>query len=108
MARHGATAGIAYLGFIDTDLATEVFADDHAAAIRRAVPGFITAPMSLADAAAAVLSGIKRRAPRVSAPGWVAPLLAARSITTAVMDQVLLTNPEVARAVDDAESDSSG
>ncbi|ULE35549.1 SDR family NAD(P)-dependent oxidoreductase [Mycobacterium sp. IDR2000157661] len=104
LAGHGATAGIAYLGFIDTDLATEVFADDHAAAIRRAVPGFITAPMSVADAAAAVLSGIGRRAPRVSAPGWVAPLLAVRSLTTAVMDQVLLTNPDVAQAIDEAEA----
>ena len=104
LAGHGATVGIAYLGFIDTDLATEVFADDHAAAIRGVVPGFITAPMSVEDAAAAVLAGIERRAPRVSAPGWVAPLLAVRSLTTAVMDQVLLTNPGVRRAVGDAET----
>ncbi|MEO3758932.1 short-chain dehydrogenase/reductase [Mycobacterium sp. B14F4] len=104
LARHGATAGIAYLGFIDTDLATEVFADDHAAAIRKVVPGFITAPMTVGDAAAAVLSGIERRAPRVSAPAWVAALLAVRSLTTAVMDQVLLTNPVVAQAIAEAEA----
>ena len=104
LAQHGATAGIAYLGFIDTDLATEVFADDHATTIRAAVPGFITAPMAVDDAAAAVLSGIERRSPRVSAPAWVAPLLAARSLTTTVMDQVLMTNPGVARAISAAEA----
>jgi NAD(P)-dependent dehydrogenase (short-subunit alcohol dehydrogenase family) len=103
LAQHGATAGIAYLGFIDTDLASEVFADDHAATIRQAIPGFISAPMAVEDAAAAVLSGIERRAPRVSAPAWVAPLLAARSLTTTVMDQVLLANPGVERAIGAAE-----
>src|SRR5512139_169877 len=71
LAQHGATAGIAYLGFIDTDLATEVFADDHAAAVRQAVPGFVAAPMTVEAAAASVLAGIERRASRVSAPAWV-------------------------------------
>jgi NAD(P)-dependent dehydrogenase (short-subunit alcohol dehydrogenase family) len=103
LAPHGATAGFAYLGFIDTDLADEVFADDHAATIRRAVPGFITRPMPVADAAAAVLSGIERRAPRVTAPAWVGPLLAVRSLTTAVMDDVLMHNRNVTGAISAAE-----
>lgn len=106
LARHEVTAGIAYLGFIDTDLANDAFADAHATAIREAAPGFITAPMAVEDAAAAVLAGIERRASQVSAPAWVAPLLAARSLTTTVMDQVLLTNPSVARAVGAAEADA--
>ncbi|WP_082973893.1 SDR family oxidoreductase [Mycobacterium sp. E740] len=108
LAQHGVTAGIAYLGFIDTDLTSDAFADEHAAAIREVAPGFITAPMAVEDAAAAVLSGIERRAPQVSAPAWVAPALAARSLTTTVMDQVLMTNPGVARAVGAAEADARG
>jgi NAD(P)-dependent dehydrogenase (short-subunit alcohol dehydrogenase family) len=104
LAQHGATAGIAYLGFIDTDLATEVFADEHAAVIRQAVPAFLTKPMTVEDAARTVLSGIERRAPRVSAPAWVGPLLAIRTIATTVMDEVLLHNRGVAQAVSRAEA----
>ncbi|WP_231743470.1 SDR family oxidoreductase [Mycobacterium sp. GA-2829] len=104
LAQHGATSGIAYLGFIDTDLTADAFADEHAAAIRGAAPGFITKPMSTEDAAAAVLSGIERRAAQVTAPWWVGPLLATRAVTTAVMDDVLIHNASVTEAVRGAET----
>ena len=103
LAQHGVTAGIAYLGFIDTDLAHDAFADEQAAAIRDVAPAFITKPMTVEAAAAAVLDGIERRASRVTAPGWVGPLLAIRSITTAVMDDVLIHNRHVTDAIRDAE-----
>lgn len=107
LADHGVTVGLAYLGFIDTDLAAEVFADDHASAIRRAIPGFITRPMTVERAAADVLAGIVDRSGRVSAPGWVEPLLAARSITTAVMDVVLMHNRSVRDAIRAGEAGTS-
>jgi NAD(P)-dependent dehydrogenase (short-subunit alcohol dehydrogenase family) len=103
LARHGVTTGFAYLGFIDTDLANAVFADDHAAAVRRAVPAVFTRPLSVEQAAEAVLSGVERRASRITAPAWVGPLLAVRSAATAVMDEILLHNPDVAAAITDAE-----
>ncbi|BBY18775.1 short-chain dehydrogenase [Mycolicibacterium litorale] len=107
LAQHGVTAGIAYLGFIDTDLTSDAFADEHAAAIRSAAPGFITRPMSAEAAADAVLSGVERRAAQVTAPGWVGPLLAARTLTTAVMDDVLIHNPRVNGAIRSAEAVAS-
>lgn len=99
LAQQGVTTGYAYLGFIATDLADEVFADAHATAIRKVVPEFVTRPMSVARTAEVVLDGIERRAARVTAPAWVGPLLTARSATTAVMDEVLMHNPGVARAI---------
>ncbi|ULP37236.1 short-chain dehydrogenase/reductase [Mycolicibacterium rufum] len=104
LAPHGVTAGIAYLGFIDTDLANDAFADEAAAAVRRAVPGIFTKEMTVGAAADAVLDAIERRAPRVSAPAWVRPLLAARSLTTSVMDEVLLHNRGVQAAISRAET----
>lgn len=103
LAPHGATAGIAYLGFIDTDLAADAFADASAQAIRQAVPRVFTKEMTVTEAADAMLDAIERRAPRVSAPAWVRPLLAMRSVTTAVMDDVLLHNRNVQAAINDAE-----
>lgn len=104
LASHGVTAGIAYLGFIDTDLASESLAEENAARIRAAAPAFLTKPISASDAAAAVLDGVSRRAARVSAPAWVRPMLAMRTVTTAVMDDVLMHNREVAAAVGNAEA----
>ncbi|WP_255506346.1 short-chain dehydrogenase/reductase [Mycolicibacterium sp. 018/SC-01/001] len=103
LASHGATAGIAYLGFIDTDLAADAFADASAQAIRQAVPRVFTREMTVTAAADAMLDAIERRAPQVSAPAWVRPLLAFRSVTTAVMDDVLLHNRNVQTAISDAE-----
>lgn len=103
LAQHGVTAGIAYLGFIDTDLAADAFEDEQAAAIRDVAPAFITRPMTVEAAAAAVLEGVERRASRVTAPGWVGLLLATRSLTTAVMDDVLVHNRGVNDAVRNAE-----
>ncbi len=103
LAPHGVTAGIAYLGFIDTELANDAFADEAAAAVRRAVPGIFTKEMTVAAAADAVLEAIERRAAQVSAPGWVRPLLALRTVTTTVMDDVLLHNRGVQAAITRAE-----
>ncbi|MFZ0835355.1 MAG: short-chain dehydrogenase/reductase, partial [Mycobacterium sp.] len=104
LAAHGVTAGIAYLGFVDTDLATDSFADANAAKIRDAAPAFLTKPIAVSEAAAAVLDGVSRRAARVRAPAWVTPMLMMRTVTTALMDDVLLHNPDVAAAVANAES----
>ncbi len=101
LAPRGVTTGIAYLGFIDTDLTADVFAQPRATRARRAMPSFVTRPMPVADAARVVLDGIARRAPRVTAPAWVAPMLAVRSVTTAVMDDILLYSRDVAAAVSD-------
>jgi NAD(P)-dependent dehydrogenase (short-subunit alcohol dehydrogenase family) len=104
LAPHGATAGIAYLGFIDTDLATDVFAQRHVDDVRKALPGFITHPMPVSEAAAAIINGIERRSPRVTAPGWVAPMLTFRGITTTLMDELALHHPGVARAISRVET----
>lgn len=103
LAHHGATAGLAYLGFIDTDLAADVFAQQQIEEMRRSIPEFLTRPMSTEATARAVLDGIERRAARVCAPAWVLPMLSARGIVTAVMDQMMLTNPRVAAAIEGAE-----
>jgi NAD(P)-dependent dehydrogenase (short-subunit alcohol dehydrogenase family) len=103
LAPHGVTAGFAYLGFIDTDLTTEAFADEAAATVRRSVPRVFTREMTVGAAADAVLEGVERRAANITAPGWVRPLLATRSLTTSVMDEVLLHNRSVQAAVTSAE-----
>jgi NAD(P)-dependent dehydrogenase (short-subunit alcohol dehydrogenase family) len=91
-APYGVTAGVAYLGFIDTDLARDVFEQEHIDDARKTMPAFITRPMSVDAAARAVVVGVRRRSARVTAPGWVLPLLRVRGISTLVMDEVMVRN----------------
>ncbi|MBV9195761.1 MAG: SDR family NAD(P)-dependent oxidoreductase [Solirubrobacterales bacterium] len=104
LAHHGATAGIAYLGFVQTDLAADVFAQQSVAEARQAVPAFLTAPIPVEQAAAALLDGIERRAGRVGAPGWVLPMLAVRGVTTTLIDTVMLNNSRLSAAIARAET----
>ena len=104
LAHHGATAGIAYLGFVHTDLAADVFAQQSVAEARQAVPTFLTSPIPVQQAAAALIDGIQRRAGRVGAPGWVLPMLAVRGIATSLMDTVRLNNSRLSAAIARAET----
>ena len=107
LAPHGATAGVAYLGFIETDLAAEAFAQEHVAEARNVGPAFLTKPMPVDAAARALIDGIEKRSPRVGAPSWVLPMLAVRGVTTTVMDEFMLHSPGLARAISRAEGEAA-
>ena len=67
------------------------------------MPGLFTNPMPVEDAARAIVDGIERRAARVCAPRWVAPMLAVRGLATTVMDDAMLPNSGLARTIEHAE-----
>lgn len=103
LAPAGATAGVAYFGFVDTDMVDHAFAQPAAAALRKAYPAFATAPISLDRAIEKLVVGIERRSPRISAPGWVRPALFARGLL-GLLDQRLAADVRVQRAIAIAES----
>ncbi|GAA1481349.1 SDR family oxidoreductase [Gordonia sinesedis] len=108
LAPHGAAAGVAYLGFVDTDLAADVFAQEQVAEARAALPDFVTRPIPVEAAAAAVIDGARRRSARVCAPGWVEPMLWMRGIVTFVMDEMLMRNQALLTAIVRAEERALG
>ncbi len=101
---HGATAGVAYLGFIDTDLTADAFAQEHVAQVRRAVPAVFTRPITVEAAGAAVIRGIETRAGKIGAPAWVLPLLRARGLVTTMMDEVMIRNATLTRVIGEADA----
>lgn len=105
---HGATAGVAYLGFIETDLAREVFARKQVEEARKALPGFITRAIPVEQAAGAMISGIERRSARVGAPGWVLPMLRIRGVVQTVTDASMTRNRRLAAAIRRAEERRRG
>ena len=98
----GATAGVAYFGFVDTDLVGDAFARPQVDTFRRALPAFLTRPIPVDDAARALVDGIEARAPRVTAPAWVRPALALRGLTDPLADRWI--TGRAAAAVRQAES----
>ncbi len=77
---HGATAGVAYFGFIDTDLTRRAFAAESVAAARRALPAWLTRPVEVGRAGEAIARGVERRSAHITAPGWVAPAMVLRGV----------------------------
>jgi NAD(P)-dependent dehydrogenase (short-subunit alcohol dehydrogenase family) len=77
---HGASAGVAYFGFIDTGLVERTFAQPAFATLRDVLPAFYTRPIPVERAADAIVRGVERRSARVVAPRWLLPLMAARGL----------------------------
>lgn len=103
LAAHGATAGVAYLGFVDTELAQAALAPEAAERIRRTLPAWVSRPIPVGRAAAAVVRGVERRSPRVTAPWWVSAALPERGLVP-LLDRRLATDRRVQRAVRLAEN----
>jgi NAD(P)-dependent dehydrogenase (short-subunit alcohol dehydrogenase family) len=103
LAPHGATAGVAYFGFIDTDLVRRAFASEVVGAARRALPGWLTRPVEVGRAGEAIARGIERRSARITAPGWVAPASVLRGVI-AGFDDLLGRDRRMHEAIRLAES----
>lgn len=104
LAHHGATAGVAYLGFVDTDLAADVFAQEQVEEARGAMPALFTKAIPVDDAGHSLIDGIERRAARTGAPGWVLPMLAVRGLATTIMDEYMVRNRRLTDAIRRAEA----
>lgn len=106
LAGTGATAGVAYFGFVDTDMVSRAFAQPAAAALRMALPAFISQPIPLADAIDTLVYGIEQRRPRITAPRWVGPALVARGPLT-LLDDYLRRNAKIRAALSVANEEAS-
>ncbi|NMN93757.1 short-chain dehydrogenase/reductase [Antrihabitans stalactiti] len=104
LAPHGATAGVAYPGFVKTDMADSTFAIDHVDEARKALPGFVTDPIPVEQIGSAIIGGIERRSAKVASPWWVLPMLQARGVVTTVMDEFMIHNAGLSKAILRAEA----
>ena len=85
---HGAGATVVHFGFIDTDMVRNAFRDPIAHSYEERLPAFVIRRLTPAQAAAALVAGIERRAPRVITPRWWAAWFALRGILNPVYDRM--------------------
>jgi NAD(P)-dependent dehydrogenase (short-subunit alcohol dehydrogenase family) len=106
----GASASVAYFGWIDTDLTRGAEERETWDRTKSEIPGFIIRPSGPDEAAAAVVRGIEERAPRIYHPRWWRYLFAARGILNPLIDRrIEQQNGATAEVVRELESrDTAG
>jgi NAD(P)-dependent dehydrogenase (short-subunit alcohol dehydrogenase family) len=87
LAHHGASATVAYFGWVDTTMVQDAFAQADVQTLNKGTPGFLTKRIQPDEAAAAFVRGIEERAPRVFAPKWWRYVSALRGIINPLFDK---------------------
>ena len=83
---HGASASVAYFGFIDTKMVQDAFADPQAGDLEEMFPAWILRRLPPSAAGGAIVDGIERRVPRIIRPRWWRVLSVLRGIVNPLLD----------------------
>jgi NAD(P)-dependent dehydrogenase (short-subunit alcohol dehydrogenase family) len=87
LAPHGASATVAYFGWVDTKLVQDAFDQPDGGRIRDLSPDFLLKRITPAEAGAGLVRGIEERAPRVFVPKWWRYVSAFRGLINPLLDR---------------------
>jgi NAD(P)-dependent dehydrogenase (short-subunit alcohol dehydrogenase family) len=103
LAIHGASASVAYFGFIDTAMVRDAFEDPIAKRVEEVPPAFMMRRLTPAVAGAAIVDGIERRAPRIIRPRWWRGYSVLRGVLNPLLDARMARDERLLDAVREAE-----
>jgi len=105
----GASASVAYFGWVDTKLVQDAF-ETNGDRMQQNLPDFLSKRITPAEAGAAVVRGVEERAPRIFAPKWWRYVSALRGIINPLLDRRFESDAEMTRTVREieAEADEQG
>jgi len=96
LARHGASAGVAYFGFIETEMVHRAIdADPLGARLFATQPQWLVRRLQPAAAGTAIADGIERRAARIVRPRRWIPFSVLRGIVSPLIDRSLTARDDV-------------
>jgi NAD(P)-dependent dehydrogenase (short-subunit alcohol dehydrogenase family) len=95
---HGASAGVVYFGFLETDLVRRTFASPVIDGLREALPGWFTRPVPVERGVDVIVHAVEHRSARAFAPRWVAAASALRGVLRP-LDERLADDPHVHEAI---------
>lgn len=99
----GASASVAYFGFIDTEMVRLGFSDSLAKRVEDTFPAFMLRRLPASAAAEAIVRGIELRSPRIIAPRWWAVLSVLRGVLGPLLDRRQEGDQRMLDIVRDAE-----
>jgi NAD(P)-dependent dehydrogenase (short-subunit alcohol dehydrogenase family) len=103
LAIHGASASVAYFGFIDTAMVRDAFEDPIAKRIEDVFPAFMMRRLTPAVAGEAIVAGVERRAPRIIRPRWWRVHSVMRGVINPLLDARMERDQRLHDAVRDGE-----
>jgi NAD(P)-dependent dehydrogenase (short-subunit alcohol dehydrogenase family) len=106
----GASAGVAYFGWVDTDMVQDANKRPHSELVQENLPPFLRKRIKPEEAGAAVVRGIEERAPRTFAPKWWRYVSALRGLINPLLDRRMESDAKMLRALRtiEAEADDQG
>jgi len=84
---HGASASVAYFGWVDTKLVQDAFAQETAPRVEELSPKWLLKRISPEEAGAGLVRGIEERAPRIFVPRWWRYVSALRGLVNPLLDR---------------------
>ena len=108
LAPFGASAGVVYFGWVETDLVrNSLDKNDSGRLLESIAPAFLMKRISPVSAGATIVRMLERRAPRAFAPGIWRYISAFRGFLNPLVDRRLETDARVAAAVREAEASTA-
>jgi NAD(P)-dependent dehydrogenase (short-subunit alcohol dehydrogenase family) len=101
----GASASVAYFGWVDTKLVQDAF-ENNGDRMQQNLPEFLRKRIGPDEAGAAVVRGIEERAPRIFAPKWWRYVSALRGILNPLLDRRFENDVAMTATVRDVEAEA--
>src|SRR6266566_2934448 len=99
LAPHGASASVAYFGFIDTEMVRDGLSDPVANGLEDTLPSFMLKRLPPSAAGRAIVDGIEGRKPRIVRPRWWAIPSVLRGALNPVLDRFMERDERVLESV---------
>jgi NAD(P)-dependent dehydrogenase (short-subunit alcohol dehydrogenase family) len=103
---HGASASVAYFGWVDTKLVQDAFAQESAGRVEKLSPKWLLKRISPEEAGAGLVRGIEEQAPRIFVPKWWRYVSAMRGLLNPLLDKRMETDPKYGELVRDIDAES--
>jgi NAD(P)-dependent dehydrogenase (short-subunit alcohol dehydrogenase family) len=101
----GASASVAYFGWVDTKLVHDAF-DANGDRMQQNLPEFLKRRIQPAEAGAAVVRGIEERAPRIFAPRWWRYVSALRGVLNPLLDRRFESDATITATIREVEAEA--
>jgi NAD(P)-dependent dehydrogenase (short-subunit alcohol dehydrogenase family) len=104
LAPYGASATVAYFGWVDTKLVQDAFAQPDAARLNEFAPDWLLKRITPDEAGAGLVRGIEERAPRVFVPKWWRYVSALRGVINPLLDRRMEGDEKMAALLRDLDA----
>jgi len=96
---HGASASVAYFGWVDTKLVQDAFSQEDSERVRKLSPEWLLKRITPEEAGAGLVRGIEEQAPRIFVPKWWRYMSAFRGLVNPLLDRRMESEPKYAELV---------